>query len=242
MSHQTIITKLQKIIDKTIIDTEELNKQTVVTGDMQGDFERLLKKEFLHGYRQSIMDISEIIVNENKLQTTILRLQKLTDKSKIDLEELNKQTVVTGDMQGDFERLLKQEFLHGYMQSITDISEIVVNDYNQLDNQTHKIKIGKRSKTMTEYKTSYENRCIVLHDLWSDFKDHPQFAEFVEYNDLGLPLAYMINSNIIASTPIAETYINESFDLLCEAMELDSSDVEVEGIDDLFELRDELHE
>ena len=64
MSHKDIITKLQKIIDKTIIDSEELNKQTVVTGDMQGDFERLLKQEFLHGYRQSIMDISEIVVND----------------------------------------------------------------------------------------------------------------------------------------------------------------------------------
>ena len=64
MSHQTIITKLQKLIDKTIIDSEELDKQAVVTGDMQGDFERLLKQEFLHGYRKSIMDISEIIVDD----------------------------------------------------------------------------------------------------------------------------------------------------------------------------------
>jgi len=64
MSHQTIIAKLQKIIDKTIIDSEELDKQAVVTGDMQGDFERLLKQEFLHGYRKSIMDISEIIVDD----------------------------------------------------------------------------------------------------------------------------------------------------------------------------------
>ena len=242
MSHQTIITKLQKILDKTIIDLEELDKQAVVTGDMQRDFERLLKQKFFHGYMQSIGDISEIIVNENKLQTTILRLQKLTDKSKIDLEELDKQAVVTGDMQGDFERLLKQEFLHGYMQSITDISEIVVNDYNQLDSQTHKITIGKRSKKMKEYKTSYENRCIALADLWTDFKDHPDFAEFIEYNNLGLPLAYMLCKGIVDSKPIAETYINESFDLLCELLELDSSDVEVEGIDDLFELRDELHE
>ena len=95
---------------------------------------------------------------------------------------------------------------------------------------------------MTEYKTSYENRCIVLADLWHDFKGDPEFAEFIEYNDLGLPLAFMICKDIVNSTPIAETYINESFDLLCEAMELDSSDVEIEGLDDLFELRDELHE
>ena len=95
---------------------------------------------------------------------------------------------------------------------------------------------------MTEYKTPYENRCIVLHDLWNDFKGDPEFAEFFEYNDLGLPLAFMIISDIVASTPIAETYVNETFDLLCEAMELDSSDVEVDGLDDLFELRDELHE
>jgi hypothetical protein len=40
--------------------------------------------------------------------------------------------------------LLKQEFYKGYIKSIMDISEIVVNDYNQLNNQTSKLKKGKK--------------------------------------------------------------------------------------------------
>jgi hypothetical protein len=64
MSHQTIITKLQKIIDKTSTDLQKLDSQAVVTGDMQGDFARLLKQEFYKGYIKSIIDISEIVVND----------------------------------------------------------------------------------------------------------------------------------------------------------------------------------
>jgi|LakMenE01Jun11ns_1017448.scaffolds.fasta_scaffold7743191_2 hypothetical protein len=72
-------------------------------------------------------------------QTIIAKLQKIIDKTSTDLQKLDSQAVVTGDMQGDFERLLKQEFYKGYIKSIMDISEIVVNDYNQLNNQTSKV-------------------------------------------------------------------------------------------------------
>ena len=85
---------------------------------------------------------------------------------------------------------------------------------------------------MTEYKI----KCSILSEFYEQFKTESEFSDFFEYNDLGLPLAFMIESKIIESTPMAETYINETFNLLCEALELDSSE-EFESLDEMFSLR-----
>ncbi len=38
--------------------------------------------------------------------------------------------------------------------------------------------------------TTFENKCAILADLWLNYKDNEELEDFVEYNDLGLPLAY----------------------------------------------------
>lgn len=84
--------------------------------------------------------------------------------------------------------------------------------------------------------TEYKVKCSILSEFYEGFKTDSNFTDFFEYNDLGLPLAFMIEAKIVESTPIAETYINETFELLCEALELDS-DEEYESIDEMFALR-----
>jgi len=56
--------------------------------------------------------------------------------------------------------------------------------------------------------------------LWLDYKNDKQFTDFIEYNDLGLPIAYAIANNIVDSKPMAEKFVNESFDLLCDGLGL----------------------
>lgn len=69
--------------------------------------------------------------------------------------------------------------------------------------------------------TSFDNKCAILAEIFVDYKDDAEFDDFREYNDLGLPLAYAINAEIITKTDRAETFINETFDLLLAGLGID---------------------
>jgi hypothetical protein len=84
--------------------------------------------------------------------------------------------------------------------------------------------------------TTYFSKCLILADLWLNFRNDEEFKDFVEYNDLGLPLAYAISNNIIDSTEIAEKFINETFDLLLAGLEIEDTGFEL--LDDILESSD----
>jgi hypothetical protein len=81
--------------------------------------------------------------------------------------------------------------------------------------------------------TSFSNKTNILADLWSDFKDDEQFKDFIEYNDMGLPLAYFLSNDIVKPTVIAEGFVNETFLLLLAALEI-PEDTGFESLDDLL--------
>ena len=68
--------------------------------------------------------------------------------------------------------------------------------------------------------TPYNTKYAILSELWTQYKTDKDMADFFEYNDLGLPLAFMIEQKIVNKTPLAEVYINETFELLHEAIGL----------------------
>ena len=80
--------------------------------------------------------------------------------------------------------------------------------------------------------TSFDNKCAILAEIFLDYKDDEEFDDFREYNDIGLPLAYAINAQIVSKTDRAETFINETFDLLLAGLELE--DTGFESIEDLL--------
>jgi hypothetical protein len=81
-------------------------------------------------------------------------------------------------------------------------------------------------------KTSFETQCDILAQLWIEHRQDEDFKDFVEYNDLGLPLAYFISEGVALPTPLAETYVGETFDLLLFA--LDVEDTGFELLADIF--------
>ena len=81
--------------------------------------------------------------------------------------------------------------------------------------------------------TPYSDRCDILSDFWMNYRNDEAFDEFVQYNDLGLPLAYMISSGLVSSTPQAEELVNESFEMLLAVLELE--DTGWDSLDDLLE-------
>jgi hypothetical protein len=86
--------------------------------------------------------------------------------------------------------------------------------------------------------TNFETKCAILSDLWLNYKDNEELADFVEYNDLGLPLAYLIHTNLVTVTDEGMPYVDETFNLLCTALGLDS-DEEYTSLNELMELQDD---
>jgi hypothetical protein len=48
--------------------------------------------------------------------------------------------------------------------------------------------------------TSFENKVGILSYLWMNYRDHEDWKDFIEYNDLGLPLAYMLDNQVVELT------------------------------------------
>ena len=74
--------------------------------------------------------------------------------------------------------------------------------------------------------TTKSNIAHILAELWLNYRDDEEFLDFVEYNDLGLPLAYMVSNSIVDTNPRAEQFIEETFDLLLSGMGIEDQDYE----------------
>lgn len=61
----------------------------------------------------------------------------------------------------------------------------------------------------------------ILSEVWMKYRDDDAFQEFIEYNDIGLPIAYFIDTEIVDPTPRADLYISETFDMLLASLELE---------------------
>jgi hypothetical protein len=59
-----------------------------------------------------------------------------------------------------------------------------------------------------------------------------EFRDFVEYNDLGLPLAYAIAENVVSVSDKAKLFIEETFDVLIAGLEIE--DVGFDTLNDLL--------
>jgi len=66
--------------------------------------------------------------------------------------------------------------------------------------------------------TTFENKCAILAEFWLEYKNDDEFQDFIEYSDIGLPLAYAISTGIINTTELATGFVDETFDLLLDAV------------------------
>lgn len=83
--------------------------------------------------------------------------------------------------------------------------------------------------------TKFEDRCAILADIWLNYRNDTEFVDFVTYNDLGLPLAYAIAEGIVEETPLAKTFVNETFDLLLAGFGVED-DTNWKSIDAILEV------
>lgn len=88
--------------------------------------------------------------------------------------------------------------------------------------------------------TPYTDKCAILAELWLNYRSDEQFQDFIEYNDLGLPIAYAIANDIVKSTEMAERFVEETFDLLIAAVDL-IDDVGWDSLDDMLDMAKDIN-
>lgn len=83
-------------------------------------------------------------------------------------------------------------------------------------------------------KTTFNDKASILADLWINYRNDEEFQDFVEYADLGLPLAYAVSNGIVEPTESLEGFVNEAFELFLSGLEVE--DTGFETLDELLEL------
>ena len=72
----------------------------------------------------------------------------------------------------------------------------------------------------------FSTKCNILGDLWAfyreDIESSEAWQEFFKYNDVALPLAYMISNDyaMINEDSEASTFIDETWDMFCEYIDI----------------------
>jgi hypothetical protein len=95
----------------------------------------------------------------------------------------------------------------------------------------------KRKEKTLSNPTHFSNRCEILAELWMNYRDDEQFADFIEYNDLGLPLAYMLANAITKGTDTSEAMVNETWELFLHGLGI-VEDTGFETLDEMFDETD----
>jgi len=81
--------------------------------------------------------------------------------------------------------------------------------------------------------TKFKYKCNILADIWLNYRNDEELDDFIEYNDLGLPLAYAIAEGIVESTPLAKTFVEETFDLLLSGLDMEE-DTGFKNLDEIL--------
>ena len=88
-----------------------------------------------------------------------------------------------------------------------------------------------------EQLTSFQNMCSILGELWMDYKSDKYFKDFIEYNDIGLPIAFLVDNELVEPTQLARQYVYETWDIFLAALEI-SHDTGWESLEELFNFVD----
>jgi hypothetical protein len=85
--------------------------------------------------------------------------------------------------------------------------------------------------------TDFDNQCTILGALYSNYGQDPEFEDFVTYNDVGLPLAYLRSEGLSIPTDDGVRYIQETWELFLGGLGIE--DTGFENIDEVFEASSE---
>jgi len=74
--------------------------------------------------------------------------------------------------------------------------------------------------------TPFDERCSILATLWNEHRDNKGLQDFIEYNDLGLPLAYFASEGLAEVSEDGQKYILETWELFLASLGLEDKGFE----------------
>jgi hypothetical protein len=78
----------------------------------------------------------------------------------------------------------------------------------------------------------FADKTGVLAQLWIDFREDEDFSAFMDYNDIGVPMAYYVAEGLVNGlTTLGEQYVEESIDMMLKL--LDITEAEVDELDEI---------
>lgn len=85
---------------------------------------------------------------------------------------------------------------------------------------------------------NFETVCGILGELHFTYGDSKEFKSFVEFNDLGLPLAFLTREGLVVElSDDGRRYVIDTFDMFVASLKVDPEDI-MEGmtLDELLEM------
>ena len=74
--------------------------------------------------------------------------------------------------------------------------------------------------------TEFNNKVSILATLYALYNDDEDMEDFFEYNDLGLPMAYLINEDLVSLKDKGILYIEETWKLFLDSLEIEDTGFE----------------
>jgi hypothetical protein len=80
--------------------------------------------------------------------------------------------------------------------------------------------------------TNINTQCNILGNFYLNYKADKGLSEFMEFNDIGLPLAYLSSEGLCDLNETSNIYIQETFDMLLITLGLE--DIGFESLEHLL--------
>ena len=71
--------------------------------------------------------------------------------------------------------------------------------------------------------TDFKSQCSILGQLFYQYKDDKGFKDFIEYNDIGLPIAYFASEGLTTPNEDGMRYVQETWELFIESLEIEDT-------------------
>ncbi len=82
--------------------------------------------------------------------------------------------------------------------------------------------------------SDFSNVCRILGTLYENYREDIAFRDFIEFNDLGLPLAYFQKEGLAQISEDGTKYILETWELFVTSLGLEDNGFET--LEEMFEI------
>ena len=86
--------------------------------------------------------------------------------------------------------------------------------------------------------TNFSSQVNILGQLYFEYRDEKTFKSFIEFNDLGLPLAYLTAEGLAIPSEDGKRFIMETFELFMQTVGI--PDTGFQTLDEVLDASQEL--